>query len=140
MVSQFAARHRTLHISWSIRWLVFGIAIVDNYLNARWAAFVGVSLIAVLSSTTGHFQRRWDRRCHDLGDQRTVSEGLGTDLADLIQRSGRSLPTSERADQLRRGCSGGTIGADGLTDGAARPSVWPVDRLERRSSEARWNR
>lgn len=41
-VSQFAARHRTLRISWKTRWFVFGVAIVDNYLNVRWAAFVGV--------------------------------------------------------------------------------------------------
>ena len=52
IMSQFAARHRTLRFSWSIRWLVFGIAIVDNYLNARWPAFAGVIVIAVLSWTT----------------------------------------------------------------------------------------
>lgn len=61
-VSQFAARHRTLRISWSIRWIVFGVAIVDNYFNGRWAAFVGVILIAVLSWTTGFFQKRCDHR------------------------------------------------------------------------------
>jgi hypothetical protein len=137
MVSQFAARHRTLRISWSIRWLVFGVAIVDNYLNARWAAFVGVIVIAVLSWATGHFQKRRDRRLQDLGDQRTISEGLGTDLANLIQRSDRSLPTSERADRLRRGSPGGTIRADGRTAGAAQPSDVPVDRLERRSCRPR---
>lgn len=103
MVRQFAARHRTLRISWSIRWLVFGVAIVDNYLNARWTAFVGVILIAALSWTTGFFQKRWDRRLQDLGDQRTIAERLGTDLADLILRCDRSLPTSERAGRLRRG-------------------------------------
>lgn len=110
MFRQFAARHRTLRISWSIRWIVFGVAIVDNYLNARWAAFVGVILIAGLSWTTGFLQKRWDGRLQDLGDQRTISEGLGPDLAGLIQRSDRSLATGERADRLR--CSpGGTIGA-----------------------------
>ena len=110
MVSQFAARHRTLRISWSIRWIVFGVATADNYLNARWPAFVGVTLIAGLSWTTGFLQKRWDGRLQDLGDQRTISEGLGPDLAGLIQRSGRSLATGERADRLR--CSpGGTIGA-----------------------------
>lgn len=139
MVGQFAARHQTLRISWSIRWLVFGVAIIDNYLNARWAAFVGVIVIAVLSWTTGLFQKRWDRRLQDLADQRTISEGLGPDLADLIQRGGRSLATSERADRLRRCPPGGTVRADGRTAGAAQPSDVPVDRLERRSSPGRWN-
>jgi len=138
-VSQFAARHRTLRLSWSIRWLVFGVAIVDNYLNARWAAFIGVILIAVLSWTTGFFQKRWDRRLQDLGDERAIAEGLGTDLADLIRRSDRCLATSERADRLRRSSPGGTIGAGGRTPGAAQPSDVPVDRLERRSCPARWH-
>lgn len=138
-VSQFATRHRTLRISWSIRWLVFGVAIVDDYLNARWAAFVGVVVIAVLSWTTGFFQKRWDRRLQDLGDQRTISEGLGADLANLIQRSDRSLANSERAVRLRRSSPGGTIGADGRTATAVQPSGVPVDRLERRSCPGRWN-
>jgi hypothetical protein len=102
MVGQFAARHRTLRFSWSIRWLVFGVATVDNYLNAQWAAFIGVILIAVLSWTTALFQKRWDRRCQDLADERTISEGLGTDLADLLQCGDRSLAANERADLLRQ--------------------------------------
>lgn len=126
--SQVAARHRTLRFSWKIRWPVLGVAIVNNYLNARWAAFIGVILIAALSWTTGHFQKRWDDRCHDLGDHGTISEGLGTDLADLIQRSDRSLATSERADRLRRRSPGRTIGADGRTSAVAQPSAVPVDR------------
>ena len=139
MVSQFAARHRTLRVSWSIRWIVFGVAIVDNYLNARWVAFVGVILIAVLSWTTGFFQKRWDRRCQDLNDQRAIFEGLGPDLADLVQRSDRSLAPSERADRLRRSSPGGMIGAGGRTGGAAQPSDVRGDRLGHRSCTGRWN-
>jgi hypothetical protein len=123
MVSQFAARHRTLRISWRSRWLVVGVAIVDDYINARWAAFTGVILIAMLSWTTGHFQKRWDYWCQDLNDQRTISEGLGTDLAELIQPGGRSIATSERVDRLRRSSPGGTIGVRRRTAAAAQPSV-----------------
>ena len=137
IVSHFAARHGTLRFSWKIRWAVFGVAIVDNYLNARWAAFVGVTLIAVLSWTTGLLQKRWDRRCQDLGDQRTIAEGLGPDLVDLIQRRDRSIATSERADRLRRNSPGRTIRARGRTAGAAQPSGVPIDRLERRSCPGR---
>ena len=140
-VSELAARHRTLRFSWSIRWLVFGVATVDNYLNARWPAFAGVILIAAMSWTTGHFQKRWGRRCQDLGDQRTISEGLGSDLADLIQRSDPSLATSERADRLRRSSPDGTIEAGGRTASAdtAQPSAVLVDSFGRRSCPGRWN-
>ena len=138
-LSQSASRHATFRFSWKIRWIVFGVAIVDNYLNARWAAFVGVTLITVLSWTTGHFQKRWDRRCQDLGDQRAITEGLGTDLADLIQRSDRSLATSERADRLRHSSPRSRIGAGGRPAATAQPSAVPVDRLERRNCTERWN-
>ncbi|CAL8979784.1 hypothetical protein PROP_02928 [Propionicimonas sp. T2.31MG-18] len=137
MVSQFVARHRTLRISWGIRWIVFGVAIVDNYLNGRLAAFVGVIQIAVLSWTTGFFQKRWDGRLQDLGDQRAISDGLGTDLADLIQRSARSLPTSERADRLRHSSPGGTTEADVRMACVAEPSAAPNDHLERRGCPGR---
>ncbi len=103
VASRVAVRNPILGLSWKIRWIVFGAAAVDAYRNARWSALVGVFLIAVLSSTTSHFQRSWVRMFQDLGDQRAISEGLGPDLADLIQRGDRSLAASERADRLRRG-------------------------------------
>lgn len=139
VVGQFAARHRIVRFSWKIRWIVFGVAIVDSYLNARWPAFVGVVMIAVLSGTAGYFQKRWNRRCQDLGDRRAITEGLGPDLADLIQRGDRSLASSERADRLRRGTPGETTGASSQMPGSAQPSGPPVDRLERRSCTGRRN-
>jgi len=137
VVSRFAARHRTVRFSWKIRWIVFGVAIVDSYLNARWLSFVGVMLIAVLSGTTGVFQKRWDRRCQDLSDQRAITEGLGSDLADLILRGDRTLATLERAARLRRGIPGETNGARSGTPSGAMPSVAPADRLGRRSCTGR---
>ena len=119
VVSRFAAQHCTVRFSWTIRWIAFGVAVVDSYLHARWPAFVGVVMIAVLSGTTGVFQKRWDRRCQDLGDQRAITECLGSDLADHILRGNRSLATSERVHRLRRRSPGGTIGADGRTAGGA---------------------
>lgn len=81
-VSQFAAIQGTFRLSWKIRWIVFTVAIADNYLNARWSAFVGVIMISALSWSTGHFQKRWDRTCQVLRDQRTIAEGLGHDMRD----------------------------------------------------------
>ncbi len=139
VVSQFAARHRTVRFSWKIRWIVFGVAIVDSYLNARWPAFVGVVMISVLSGTTGYFQNRWDRKCQDRCDQHTVDEGLGSDLANLILRGDRSLASSERANRLRRGSPGETNGGGSRTPDGALPFGPPVDRLERRSCAGRRN-
>jgi len=120
-VSQVAARNPMLGFSWKIRWIVFGVAIVDNYLNARWAALIGVILIAALSWSTGHFQKRWSRRLEDLGDQRAIAEGLGPDLADLIQRGDRSLAASERANRLRRVAPSRADGAGSVSGEVLRP-------------------
>ncbi len=139
VVSRFAMRHRTVRFSWKIRWIVFGVAIVDSFLNARWPAFVGVVMIAVLSRTTGVFQKRWDRMCQDVGDQRAITEGLGPALADLVLRGDRALASRERVDRLRRTAPGRRTGAGGQTQGCALPSGPPVDRLERRDCTGRRN-
>jgi hypothetical protein len=81
VASQLSTRTPMLGLSWKIRWIVFGAAIVDSYRNARWAALVGVLVIAVLSWSTGYFQKRWTRELEDLGD----------DCADQIS------PTSSNA-------------------------------------------
>lgn len=98
---QAAGRTPLIGFSWKIRGIVFGLAAFDAYRNARWAALIGVILISILSSTTGHLETKWVRKRQDLGDQRAISEGLGPDLADLIQHSDRSLTAHERADRLR---------------------------------------
>lgn len=72
-----AGRHPLIRFSWKIRWIVFGLAAVDAYGNARWAALVGVILIATLSWTTDHFEQQWARRLQDLGDECAIAEGLG---------------------------------------------------------------
>jgi hypothetical protein len=102
VASQLSIRSPMLGLSWKIRWIVFGAAIVDSYRTARWIALVGVIVIAVLSWSTGYLQKRWTRKLEDLGDDCAISEGLGPDLADLIQRGDRSLAVSERASRLRR--------------------------------------
>lgn len=118
--SQIASRGPMLGFSWKIRWIVFGVAMVDNYLNARWAALIGVGVIAVLSWSTGYFQKRWSRRLEDLGDQRAIAEGLGPDLAELIQSGDRSLATGERANRLRRDPPSRTDSAGRVPEGALR--------------------
>ncbi len=136
--SQVAARSPMLGFSWKIRWIVFGVAIVDNYLNARWAALIGVIVIATLSWSTGHFQKRWSQRLEDLGDQRTIADGLGPDLADLIQRGDRSLATSERANRLRRVPPSRT--SAGPTSGEVLRPPPDGSRLERRACGGRERR
>jgi hypothetical protein len=140
--SQIAARSPILGISWKIRWIVFGAAVVDSYRNARWAALVGVLVIAMLSWSTGHFQKRWLQTLESLGDQRTICEGLGPNLADLIQCSDRSLAAAERADRLRSDRLDRTTGRSKRSPDAARSlSVTrSADRLERRACVGRRSR
>lgn len=135
--SLVAAHHATIRFSWNTRWIFFGVAIVDSYLNARWAAFVGVIMIAVLSWITGFFQKRWDRRCQDLGDRSAIAEGLGPDLADLIEHGDRSLATIERADRLRRASLRRKAGAGDSAGVDAPSSGPPADRLVRRGCAER---
>jgi len=71
--SQVSDHKPILKVSWEIRWVVFGAAAVDSYRNGRWAALIGVILIAVLSWSTGYFQNRWLRTLQHLGDQPTLS-------------------------------------------------------------------
>lgn len=127
VASRLARHHTTLGISWKIRWIVFGLAAVDAYRNSRWAALVGVILIAVLSWSTSHFEDRWRRELQGLADRRAIAENLGPDLADLLQRGDRSLAAAERAERLRRSNPYPCDRADGSTLEAA-PSGRPRDR------------
>ncbi len=138
-VSPFAAWHGSLRSSWKFRWIVFGAAIVDNCCNARWAALVGVIVIAALSCSTGYFQTRWTRSLQDLGDQRAVIESLGPDLADAIRRGDSSLATSDRADRLRRVPPSRMGGGGSLPEGVLRAS--PTEsQFERRVCGGRKHR
>ncbi len=99
--SQITARIPLIRFSWTIRWIVLGLAATDSYRNTRWPALVGVVLIAVLSATTGRLEAKWLRTLEELADRSTVAEGLGPDLADLIQHGDQSLAGAERANRLR---------------------------------------
>ncbi len=88
--------------SWKIRWMVFGVAIVDNVQAARWNALVVVVIVAVLSGTTPALRRRWLDTLRDLGDRQVITEGLGPALASVIRASARDIPSLERASVLER--------------------------------------
>jgi hypothetical protein len=96
----------------------------------------------MLSWSTGYFQKRGVLTLEAIGDRRTIAEGLGPDLADLIQRSDRSLAASERADRLRRGTDDRTRGASRLSFNRDRPpqTVRAASHLERRGCARRANR
>lgn len=83
VAGQVAARHSIFGFSWKLRWIVFAMAAVDAYRSARWAALIGVALIAVLSWSTGHLATRWARRLQGLTDQPALREDLDPDLARL---------------------------------------------------------
>lgn len=65
-------------LSWRMRPLVFGLGLVDAVAHARWEAVVPLLVMAVLTYTTGPFERAWQRRLAELGDSRAAAEGLGS--------------------------------------------------------------
>lgn len=87
-------------LAWKVRWVVFGVAVVDSYLNQRWAAMVLVAIIAVLSWSTGFFAARWSVALQRLGDERVIAEGFGPALASMLRRNTGDLVQCERAEKL----------------------------------------
>lgn len=61
-------------LAWRIRWIVIGVAIIDAWRHARWMAVAGLLVFAVLTWSTGHFQRRWGQRLVQLGDAQLVAD------------------------------------------------------------------
>jgi hypothetical protein len=95
-----AGRSGVMSASWKMRWLVFGVAIVDNVHAARWNALVPLMIVAVLSGTTAVLRRRWLAALRDLGDRQVIIEGLGPVLAAMIRSRSRSVSDLARADTL----------------------------------------
>jgi hypothetical protein len=89
-VRRLLRRVPLLSFAWRIRWLTFGVALVDSAYNGRWLAFVGVALIATSTWSTGYLQTRWHASMLRLGDRRVVAEGYGPALAGLL----RGAPTA----------------------------------------------
>ncbi|MCB0910070.1 MAG: hypothetical protein KDB60_00455 [Propionibacteriaceae bacterium] len=93
-------RSGLMSASWKIRWIVFGVAIIDNAHAARWGALVVVVIVAVLSGTTPVFRRRWHDTLRTLGDRQVIAEGLGPALASMIRASKPPVRALERANKL----------------------------------------
>ncbi|MFT3832448.1 MAG: hypothetical protein QM711_03885 [Micropruina sp.] len=89
-----------LSFAWRIRWLTFGVALVDSAHHGRWLAFVGVALIATSTWSTGYLQTQWYATRLRLGDRRVVAEGYGPALAGLLQRAPTAASDVQRIHTL----------------------------------------
>lgn len=98
--TRIASRTPLLPTAWRVRWIVFAVAMIESYRHGRWVALVGVTIIALLSWTTGHFANRWTRVHGELGDRRVIAEGFGPTLAAMIRRNSRATADLERAETL----------------------------------------
>lgn len=98
--SRRAGQVGLLSFAWRIRWLVLGVATVDNCLSERWPALIGVVIIATLSWSTGRFARRWSSILLDRGDERVIAEGFGPPLAGMIRSHSTAGGDLERANHL----------------------------------------
>jgi hypothetical protein len=89
-----------LSAAWRIRWLILAVAVVDNCLNRRWPALVGVVIIGTLSWTTGRLARRWNSTLLALGDERVITEGFGPTFAAMIRSHSSAVGDLERVNHL----------------------------------------
>ena len=103
LVGRRTERMGLLSFAWRIRWLVLGVATVDNNLNQRWPALLGVLIISALSWTTGQFARRWSSTLLALGDERVIAEGFGPTLAGMIRSHHTAGGNLERVSRLTSG-------------------------------------
>ena len=90
-------------LAWRVRWVVFAVAVVGAAQQGRWVGVAGAALLAVLTWSTGFFNRRWMSRWMKLGDDQVCADGLGGALATMIRRRSTALADLERADALNRG-------------------------------------
>lgn len=107
--SAAAGRSGLVAVSWKIRWIMFGVAIIDNAHAARWNALIVVVIVAVLSGTTAVFRRHWHATLRDLGDEQVVADGLGPVLASMIRAAKPGVAGLERAYRLD-GPQGAVVG------------------------------
>lgn len=99
-VGRQARRLPLIGAAWSLRWIIFGIAIVQSWGERRWPALIGVVIITVLSAAGPRFSAAWENRAQQLGDDKVIAEGYGPVLAGLIAGPTSSLPDLERARRL----------------------------------------
>lgn len=89
-------------LAWRGRWVVFAVAVIGAAHQGRWVGMAGVAVVAVLTWSTGFFNRRWMSRWVKLGDDQVCADGLGGTLATMIRRRATVLGDLERADALSR--------------------------------------
>ena len=92
-------------LAWQARWVVFVVAVVGAAQQGRWVGMVGAAVVAVLTWSTGFFNRRWRAVWVRLGDDQVRADGLGGTLAAMIRRRSPALVDLERADALSRGAN-----------------------------------
>lgn len=95
-----ATRSRALRFSWRQRWAVFALAIAQSCIGHRWPAAALVTVIAILSATTGAARRRWSSLRQRMGDDQVVADGLGEQLAAMIRARNSDPAQLERAADL----------------------------------------
>lgn len=94
-----------LQFAWQVRWVVFGLALVDSARNDRWVAFAGVLVVSVLSWSTGFLRRRWLTTCARLGDDQCRADGLAEVLAGIRPVRSHIADDLKRTDRLAAGVS-----------------------------------
>lgn len=76
-VANRLARAPLMSFSWKLRPVVFGLGLLDAVQHGRWEAAIPLTVLAVLTYTTGPLDQAWTRKLDELGDRRVIDEGFG---------------------------------------------------------------
>jgi len=82
-----------LSLAWRARWIVFGMAMIDNWYARRWSGLISVALLALVSGLAPRARRRWQIALWNLGLERVMSDGFDPARLSMSRATGRTLPT-----------------------------------------------
>jgi len=94
-ISFALARVPLMSFAWRMRMVVFFLGLLDAVQHGRWEAAIPLTVLSVLTYTTGPLDRAWRCRLAELGDRRVEDEGLGSVPAAGRQDGSRSVQRLE---------------------------------------------
>lgn len=99
-----------LLLAWRARWIVFGLAMIDNSSAGRWPALISVTLLALISGFAPLARRRWQSALWRLGLARVVADGFDPALVSMSRAPRRTLPDPIRANSPTRAPGSSALG------------------------------
>lgn len=146
-VARGAARLPLVGVAWQVRFVVGGIAVVQETLQGRPASAVVIGLVLALSYLMPHWRRRWDTHLTQAADHYVAAHGHGDALVRVLTQGPQSPALLDRLDRLKalsipaaapqsNQPAGGSWLADAATAGSAQATRCGGARASRRTRSA----